>query len=63
MGYFTVNTYTGDGIFQKEILDSMPAVTETEHIRHVRFDRPLKIMMDGKKQQGVVILPEAKGQE
>ena len=26
VGYFTVNTYTGDGIFQKDILDSMPAV-------------------------------------
>ena len=57
VGYFTINTYTGDGIFQKEILDSMPAVEETQYVRHVRFDRPLKIMMDGKKQQGVVLLP------
>ena len=59
VGYFTVNTYTGDGIFQKDILDSMPAVEETQYVRHVRFERPLKIMMDGKKQNGVVLLPEA----
>jgi len=26
-------------------------------VRHVRFDRPMKIMMDGKKQLGVVLLP------
>ena len=58
VGYFTVNTYTGDGVLQKEILDSMPAVEETEFVRHVRFERPLKIMMDGKKQHGVVMLPE-----
>ncbi|MBQ9357823.1 MAG: phosphoenolpyruvate synthase [Prevotella sp.] len=58
VGYFTINTYTGDGIFQKEVLDAMPAVEETEHVRHVRFDRPLKIMMDGKKQEGVVLLPD-----
>jgi len=58
VGYFTVNTYTGDGVLQKSILDSMPAVEETEFVRHVRFDRPLKIMMDGKKQHGVVMLPE-----
>ena len=58
VGYFTVNTYTGDGVLQKEILDSMPAVEETEYVRHVRFERPLKIMMDGKKQHGVVMLPE-----
>jgi len=58
VGYFTINTYTGDGLFQKEVLDAMPAVEETEYVRHVRFDHPLKIMMDGKKQQGVVLLPE-----
>jgi hypothetical protein len=57
VGYFTINTYTGDGIFKKELLDSMPAIEETEHVRHVRFDRPLKVMMDGKKQEGVVLLP------
>ena len=58
VGYFTINTYTGDGIFQKEVLDAMPAVEETDYVRHVRFERPLKIMMDGKKQTGVVLLPE-----
>ena len=58
VGYFTVNTSTGDGIFQKELLDQMPAIEETEHVRHVRFDRPLKVMMDGKKQEGVVLLPK-----
>ena len=58
VGYFTINTYTGDGVFQKELLDQMPAVEETQYVRHVRFDRPLKIMMDGKKQTGVVLYPK-----
>ena len=57
VGYFTINTYTGDGIFQKSILDDMPAIDETEYVRHVRFERPLSIMMDGKRQHGVVLLP------
>ena len=57
VGYFTINTYTGDGVIQKDILDSMPAIEETEYVRHVRFERPLKVMMDGKKQTGVVLLP------
>ncbi len=57
VGYFTINTHTGDGVLQKEILDSMPAIEETEHVRHVQFERPLKVMMDGKKQTGVVLLP------
>ena len=58
VGYFTINPYTGDGVLQRDVLDAMPAVEETEYVRHVRFDRPLKIMMDGKKQHGVVLLPE-----
>jgi len=58
VGYFTINTYTGDGILQQQVLDAMPAVEETEYVRHVRFEKPLKIMMDGKRQHGVVLFPE-----
>ena len=57
VGYFTINTFTGNGIFQKDILDAMPAIDETGYVRVVRFPHPLKIMMDGKKQEGVVSLP------
>ena len=60
VGYFTISTFTGDGIFQQQVLDQMPAVEETEHVRHVRFAHPLKIMMDGKKQEGVVLMAKAK---
>lgn len=56
VGYFTINTFNGDGIFRKDILDAMPAINETQYVRHVRFDHPLKIMMDGKKQEGVVVM-------
>ena len=59
VGYFTINAYTGDGIFQQDVLDQMPAIEETAHVRHVRFERPLKVMMDGKKQEGVVLIPSA----
>ena len=60
VGYFTIDTNRpGEGgLFRKEILDQMPAVEETALVRHVRFDRPLRIMMDGKKQVGAVLLPE-----
>ena len=58
VGYFTINTYTGDGFFQKDVLDQMPAVEETDYVRHVRFEQPMKIMMDGKKQTGVILLPK-----
>jgi hypothetical protein len=58
VGYFTINTFTGNGIWRKDVLDAMPAVEETDHVRHVRFEKPLCIMMDGKKQEGLVKLPQ-----
>lgn len=58
VGYFTINAYINDGLYRQDLLDSMPAINETQYVRHVRFEKPLKIMMDGKKQKGVVMLPE-----
>ena len=59
VGYFTVDTNTEEGGFvNKEILDAMPAVEETQYVRHVRFNRPLRILMDGKKQEGAVLHPQ-----
>ena len=55
VGYFTVDENRGDGFFGKSELDAMPSVMETEHVRVVRFARPLKIMMDGKRQEGAVL--------
>ena len=59
VGYFTVDTNTEEGGFvNKEMLDAMPAVEETQYVRHVRFDHPLRILMDGKKQEGSVLHPQ-----
>ena len=59
VGYFTVDTNTGEGGFvNKEILDTMPAVEETQYVRHVRFEHPMRILMDGKKQEGAVLIPK-----
>ncbi len=54
VSYFTINTFRGDGMLQQELLDSMPAVHETEHVRHVRFSQPLCIKVDGLHRMGVV---------
>ena len=53
VGYFTIDK--DKGFYHQEILDNMPAVEETPHLRHVRFDAPLKVLMDGMKQVGAVI--------
>lgn len=58
VGYFTIDSNTNDGIFRKDILDAMPAVDETDYVRHVRFPRPFRILMDGMKQEGAVVLSD-----
>lgn len=54
VGYFTIDENRNDGCFHKAALDAMPAVEETEHVRVVRFEKGLRIMMDGKKGEGVI---------
>lgn len=56
VGYFIVNDYIGDGVYNIDYLNSLPAVDETEFVRHVRIPRPLSIKIDGMKKEGVVML-------
>jgi len=58
VGYFTINPYLeNDGFFDEAFLDAQPAVMETEFIRHVCFDNPLEIKMNGRKKMGAVVKP------
>lgn len=58
VGYFTIDTNVENGGFvNKDLLDAMPAVEETKFVRHVRFEQPMRILMDGKKQEGAVLMP------
>lgn len=36
------------------------AVEETQYVRHVRFAHPMRILMDGKKQEGAVLIPNSR---
>lgn len=58
VGYFTVNPFSGSGLFDCQYLDSMPAVHETEYLRTVRFDHPLAIALNGRKGIGIVQKPQ-----
>ena len=35
VGYFTVNSFKNEGVYNKALLDSMPAIEETQYVRHV----------------------------
>ncbi|MFO7613872.1 MAG: PEP/pyruvate-binding domain-containing protein [Bacteroidales bacterium] len=57
VGYFTINPYMDDGHYDLEYLSNMPAVYEDEQIRHIRFEKPLTVEIDGKKNLGVIYKP------
>ncbi|NMB04838.1 MAG: phosphoenolpyruvate synthase, partial [Bacteroidales bacterium] len=59
VGYFTVNPFLeNDGFFDEAWLKSIPTVQETAFVRHVCFDNPICIKINGKKRIGVVMKPQ-----
>ena len=57
VGYFTLNTYINDGFYDLPYLNSQKAVYEDEYIRHVKFENPLLVKIDGKKNKGLISKP------
>ncbi len=49
-----------DGPYQVDWnwLDRQPVVTQTEHVRHIRAERPLAVRVDGRSGRGVILKPE-----
>mgnify|MGYP001294657082 CR=1 FL=1 len=58
VGYFTINAFMNDGLYNQDFLNGQPAVYETKYIRHIHFEQPMIVKMDGKKKEGIVMLPE-----
>ena len=55
VGYFTINPFMHDGFYDLGYLSGIPAFYEDEFIRHVRFDKPLVIKIDGRNNKGLVM--------
>ena len=53
--YFTINAFRNDGVYREDILDTLPAVEETEHLRHVHLPQPMTIKVDGAHREGVIL--------
>jgi CheY-like chemotaxis protein len=57
VGYFTVNPDAGEGFVDWQWLTSTPAVEENGCVRHLRFDTPITVVMNGKTSQGLIFKP------
>ena len=54
VGYLTINPFRGDGSFRISRLDARPALREGEFLRQVRFERPLRVYIDGRSNKGII---------
>jgi hypothetical protein len=57
VGYLTINPYLKDGNYDIEFLAAQPSDYEDEYIRHIHFENPLQIKIDGAQNKGVIYKP------
>ena len=58
IGYFTVNQHVGEGFLDWDWLHNQMTLNEGKYVKHVRFEKPLTVMMNGHRNQGVILKPE-----
>jgi hypothetical protein len=56
VGYFSVNQGTGDNIIRWDKLYKMKKAEKGKYFNHIIFDKPLNIMMDGRKGLAVITM-------
>ncbi len=57
VGYFTINPFINEGYYDVEFLNSQKHEYEDEFIRHVSFNNPAIIKIDGRNKTGIVLKP------
>ena len=58
VGYFTIPHNSNDSIINVNLLKNQPVIEQGKYIRHVSFEKPLHIVMDGKNRQAVIAVEE-----
>jgi hypothetical protein len=58
IGYLTIEPRDARDRLDSEWLDRRPAVMESPSLRHVVFDEPLRIVLNGRTNVGAVLKPE-----
>jgi len=58
IGYFTVNPDAGEGFVDWQWLASQPAAEEHNCVRHLQFESPFVVLMNGKTSEGMIFKPD-----
>ncbi len=57
VGYFTVNTTDKSGFIDWDWLAKQQAIEEMEFTRHLKFDQPVIVKINGSKNKGIILKP------
>jgi CheY-like chemotaxis protein len=55
VGYFTVNPERGDGVLDWDWLDAQPELSRAAHVRHLRLEKPILVLVDGRRNEGLIL--------
>jgi len=58
VGYFTANPDAGEGLVDWPWLNALPAAEEQGCVRHLRFETPLTVVMNGRTSRGLIFKPQ-----
>jgi hypothetical protein len=61
IGYFTVNASIDLGFIDWDWLRNQQAEEELIYTRHIHFDNPLTVKINGRKNRGIILKPESNG--
>ena len=56
IAYFSVHHDTGKSFIRYDLLDNAQLIQETTYFKHVRFDKPVVVRIDGKKRIAAILL-------
>jgi len=57
VGYFTVNADLGEGFIDWSWIEAQPGDSGKSFVRHIRFDAPVVVKMNGRRNLGLIFKP------
>jgi CheY-like chemotaxis protein len=60
VGYYTVQEENGENFIDWDWLLAQPAMDESQSVRHLRFEKPVVVMMSGHQNRGIILKPEVR---
>ncbi len=55
IGYFSIQDSSLTDFIKWDVLDAQAVIKETKHFKHIRFEKPLMVYMDGKMKTSAVV--------